>query len=69
MLIATRGNDKLFLERESEGKRVGRIELEDGVVVNNVNVDSVLARGYWKQAPQPSSVKSLNIQRLPASQK
>lgn len=69
MLIATRGNDKLFLERESEGKRVGRIELEDGVVVNNVNVDSVLARGYWEQASYPSSVNSLNIQRRPASEK
>jgi hypothetical protein len=69
MLIATRGNDKLFLEHESEGKRVGRIELEDGVVVNNVNVDSVLARGYWEEAPNPRSVKSLNIQRRPASEK
>lgn len=57
-IIARRGTDVLRLSREDGGKRYGYVVLEDGTVSGEVNVDSVLARGYWSSASGEEAFKS-----------
>jgi hypothetical protein len=57
-IIARRGSDILRLPREAEGKRYGYIVFGDGSVSKEMNVDSVLSRGYWSPASGTEALKS-----------
>ena len=62
MVIATRGGDKLVLLSTENGKRKGKVVYEDGGESGIINVDSVLARGYWvAEKVRPEAIaKALN---------
>lgn len=66
IVIAVRGGDKLVLLKEEDGKRKGKVIYEDGGESGIINVDSVLARGYWEPAPTPPAAiaKALNARGL-----
>jgi hypothetical protein len=57
-IIARRGSDVLRLSRVEGNKRYGHIVSKDGGVSPEMNVDSVLARGYWSAASAEEALKS-----------
>jgi len=57
-IIARRGSDALSVSREDGGKRYGYIVFGDGSVSEEVNVDSVISRGYWSPASGSEALKS-----------
>lgn len=51
-LIATSGNDKLYyvytkISQSGDKLKYGYVEKPNGVVIDDVPIDSILARGYW----------------------
>ena len=57
-ILARRGGDVMRLSRTEGKKRFGYIVSQDGEVSDEVNVDSVLARGYWELASGNETLKS-----------
>lgn len=57
-VIARRGGDVLRLSRVDGEKRYGHVVSSDGTVSPEINVDSVLSRGYWKSASGSETLKS-----------
>lgn len=57
-IIARRGGDVLRLSRVEGDKRYGYVILADGTVSPEMNVDSVLSRGYWEPASGSEALKS-----------
>lgn len=57
-VIGRRGGDVLRITRTEGGKRYGCIVTSDGEVSPEMNVDSVLARGYWEPVSATAALKS-----------
>ena len=57
-IIARRGGDVLRLSKVEGKKRYGYVVSSEGTVSELVNVDSVLARGYWEPASGSEALKS-----------
>lgn len=57
-IIARRGGDVLRLSRTVGEKRYGYVVMDDGTCSPEINVDSVLARGYWSPASGAETFKS-----------
>ena len=59
-VIGRRGGDVLRISRVEDGRRYGCIVTSDGEISPEMNVDSVLARGYWEpvQATPTAALKA-----------
>ena len=57
-IIATRGKDRLEFIEERDGKQYCRILFSDGTESGELNLQSVLARGYWTPVDGMASFKA-----------